>query len=441
MDIHSDTFISYLRSALNHLYEPNQLRRSPLAALLGLAGRVDTPVALQKVLIEAIEQLKPGDDDPSNSRAWLIHDVLFLRYVRGYSREAVSSQLGISDRQLSRDQRAAIDALSLYLWKTYNLEDRAQSPFPAAPGGGQPGAEEGDSSTTRLPPVSEEARELSWRENLPAERTSLWKPVLQSVLELLHPLVREHNVQLHYHPAADAPDLLIAQNALRQSLLILLGWMIPLSRQGELTLLPSVHGNEFILKACAALPGGEGLSAVFDRELPPRIAAARQLLELAGGSIDLECSPFQARFSLSLPALAQVPVLVIDDNLDTIHLFERYAQGTRYALAGVTEPGDIPRLVEKYKPKIILLDVMMPETDGWDILTQLRHCLKNQPVSIVICSIMPMEGLARSLGANGFLQKPVLPLDFLRKLDEQVEQFSTGIPTGNETTHDNLSIE
>jgi hypothetical protein len=152
MDIHSDTFISYLRSALNHLYEPDQLRRSPLAALLGLAGRVDTPVALQKVLIEAIEQLKPGDDDPSNSRAWLIHDVLFLRYVRGYSREAVSSQLGISDRQLSRDQRAAIDALSLYLWKTYNLEDRAQSPFPAAPGGGKPGAEEGDSSTTRLPP-------------------------------------------------------------------------------------------------------------------------------------------------------------------------------------------------------------------------------------------------------------------------------------------------
>jgi CheY-like chemotaxis protein len=110
-------------------------------------------------------------------------------------------------------------------------------------------------------------------------------------------------------------------------------------------------------------------------------------------------------------------------------------------LAGVTEPGDIPRLVEKYKPKIILLDVMMPETDGWDILTQLRHCLKNQPVSIVICSIMPMEGLARSLGANGFLQKPVLPLDFLRKLDEQVEQFSSGFPTGNETTHDNLSIE
>jgi hypothetical protein len=104
--------------------------------------------------------------------------------------------------------------------------------------------------------------------------------------------------------------------------------MIPLSRQGELTLLPSVHGNEFILKACAALPGGEGLSAVFDRELPPSIAAARQLLELAEGQSTWNAA-FPGPVHPILPALAQAPVLVTDDNLDTIHFFERYAQGTR----------------------------------------------------------------------------------------------------------------
>ncbi len=151
---------------------------------------------------------------------------------------------------------------------------------------------------------------------------------------------------------------------------------------------------------------------------------SRQLLERVRGSISLVVETNSLKLTISIPAIAEIPVLVIDDNLDTIQLFQRYVQGTRYSIVGATEPGEIDRLVEKHQPRIILLDVMMPETDGWDLLTRLRQNLQNQNVAILICSILPMESVARSLGADGFLQKPLLPQDFLQRLDEQIEQLA-----------------
>ena len=67
----------------------------------------------------------PSDRATTSRRSrasWLVYDVLFFRYVRGYAREAVANQLGISDRQLSREQRTAIETLALCLLETYPLE-------------------------------------------------------------------------------------------------------------------------------------------------------------------------------------------------------------------------------------------------------------------------------------------------------------------------------
>ena len=98
MDINFDQFITYLRSALHQLYEPDQLRHSPLASILGVAARVDSPSALQEILMQAIEAFRPADGESQLSPGGIVYEVLFFRYVRGYSREAVANQLGISDR-------------------------------------------------------------------------------------------------------------------------------------------------------------------------------------------------------------------------------------------------------------------------------------------------------------------------------------------------------
>lgn len=131
--------------------------------------------------------------------------------------------------------------------------------------------------------------------------------------------------------------------------------------------------------------------------------------------------------------LPQIQVLVIDDNADIIHLFQRYVQGTRYSVVGLQDPTAVAEWIERIDPRILLLDVMMPGLDGWDLLTQLRLKQQLRRSAVLICSILPQERLAISLGADGFLQKPVLPQDFLNALDGQLARLEARLAREGDT--------
>ncbi len=72
---------------------------------------------------------------------------------------------------------------------------------------------------------------------------------------------------------------------------------------------------------------------------------------------------------------------------------------------------------------MILLDVMMQHVDGWQVLSDLRQEPTTSHIPVIICTILPVEGMALSLGANAFLQKPVSQQQFLHALDEQCQPF------------------
>jgi CheY-like chemotaxis protein len=68
-------------------------------------------------------------------------------------------------------------------------------------------------------------------------------------------------------------------------------------------------------------------------------------------------------------------------------------------------------------PQAILLDVMMPQVDGWKVLARLRQHPATEQIPVIVCTIMAQEELALALGAGGFLRKPVSRQDFLDALD------------------------
>jgi CheY-like chemotaxis protein len=429
MDINNEQFVILLRSALHYLYDPDQLRRSPLTIFFDVSNRVDAAFALQKILIDAIEGIRPEENEPPQSRGWLLHDVLFFRYVHGYERHAVANQLGISDRQLSRDQRAALETLAQYLWKTYDLEGSTMSNLSLASSSQPSDSAEGIPVTTA--PISRgENDQFSWIGDLPAEKPSVWKYTVLSVLELLRQLISQNEVQFVYEPSAELPDLLVPQNALRHSLLNILGLMIPLAQRGKLFLIPKLNSQALSMTIAIPSSGNPHLLPNASVMSQPSIGVAQQLVERVGGSLHFIEKPEQVEVAFTIPALAQIPVLIIDDNADIIQLFQRYAQGTRYTVVGASGPAEFYQLLDQIHPRIILMDVMMPELDGWDLLSQLRQEKPIQNTAIIICSILPQESLARSLGADSFLQKPVLPQDFLQALDEQMNHLADEPRTG-----------
>jgi len=424
-----DQFVGYLRSALHHLYDPDQLRRSPLAALFGVGG-FDAAAALQRILTDAIEALQPSPTEPPQSRAWRIYDALAYRYVRGFDRAVVADQLGISGRQLRREQRAALEVLAEYLQRKFGLTASAQdavsadAPAPAVHATDEATANENprgdDASRPAHPmaaPTSPRAEAPAWLRDLPPEKHTELGQLLPATLDLAQPLARQWGVELKGILAEEARAYAAPQGALRHALLNLLGIAIPRGRDGTVTVSVALAGAMMHLTVTAegAAVAPAALSA---RELSS-LEVARRLAEVAGGDLSLGDAsgggPFVA--CLNLPAVEHISVLAGDDNADTLQLFERYTAGTRYALSSTREPGQCLRLTQELEPDIIILDVMMPEIDGWDLLAQLRGDPATTGVPIIICTVLPQEALALALGADAFLQKPVGREDFLAALD------------------------
>ena len=59
------------------------------------------------------------------------------------------------------------------------------------------------------------------------------------------------------------------------------------------------------------------------------------------------------------------------------------------------------------RPQVILLDVMMPQMDGWSVLTAIRSDPDLAATPVIMVSFVHEEGLAASLGANDYLSKPI----------------------------------
>jgi CheY-like chemotaxis protein len=420
MELNNDQLNGYLRSALHFLYDPSQLRRSPLVDLFNVSKEPNPSAALQKILLDAIEKIRPGQNEPAQARGWLLHDVLFLRYIRGYEREALMSQLALSDRQLSREQKAAIEILGQSLAHDFNLQINLGSPAHSS----ATATPLETSSAANIPPApAVEGPAFSWVENLPTERFASWKSILQSVIELLLPVIQKNNIDFEAHPLEGLPDFRVPQSTLRHSLMNIIGVMIPFAQGRHMGLEAGVMDQALTITSTIrpAQPAGYGDPA---QELQlASFEVASSLLERVKGILEFKAGDLAIETVITIPAIEEIPVLVIDDNQDTIQLFQRYAQGTRYSILSAASAIELHTLLEQVHPRIILLDLMMPEIDGWDILSSLRQMPLDPPAALVVCSILPMEKVAQSVGADGFLQKPVLPQDFLRKMDEQLNNL------------------
>ena len=61
---------------------------------------------------------------------------------------------------------------------------------------------------------------------------------------------------------------------------------------------------------------------------------------------------------------------------------------------------------------------MMPGKDGWEGLQTFKNNLNTSQIPIVVCSVMKQKELALSLGANYFIEKPIVESKLLDIIDE-----------------------
>jgi CheY-like chemotaxis protein len=402
-----DQFTSYLRSALHNLYYPDQLRRSPLTEIFGIDQQFNVSSLLQRILIDAIEKLKPGQGEPPQSRSWRIYEALVYRYIRQFDREVVANQLGISGRQFRREQKTAIEALADSLTREYSLETR----FPDIPEGKISG--ETNSSEEFKEPVPDE---LSWLKDNQDHGPTIVKQVIKAVLNLSRPLAERFAVQINCSVEENIPDLDIPTLALRHILLTLLNIAIPQAGGKSLNIFVTSSERKVSVEMAPQGPL-ERTNERLESDQKSMLIVQR-LMKMFNGTFTLSHDPGYYSVKLTFPPIEKIPVLIIDDNPDAILLFQRYVFNTRYIVTGVREPEKAVHLAEVISPKIIIVDLMMPGVDGWEVISQIRQNPLTSATPVVVVSILPQESLARAMGVNAFLQKPINQNDFLNLLNQ-----------------------
>jgi signal transduction histidine kinase/CheY-like chemotaxis protein len=109
-------------------------------------------------------------------------------------------------------------------------------------------------------------------------------------------------------------------------------------------------------------------------------------------------------------------VVLVDDDVAMHDLIKRTISKLNLTLLGATNSEKGMELIREVKPKLILLDVLMPGRDGWSLLKECKTDKELKDIPVIMISQLNQSNLAASLGANDYLTKPIDRSHFINTL-------------------------
>lgn len=102
-------------------------------------------------------------------------------------------------------------------------------------------------------------------------------------------------------------------------------------------------------------------------------------------------------------------ILVVDDSPDNLLLIQSILEGEEFALVTAKDGTEALELAESQCFDLILLDVMMPDIDGFEVTRRLRDNpdLPYIPILLITAHAQPSVALGLDIGADDFIRKPV----------------------------------
>jgi CheY-like chemotaxis protein len=393
--------IAHLRRALHHLYDPAELRRSPLLEMFGLPEPDDRVAALRKLLNNAINTITPDADTPAAANSRRYYELLTYRFVEQSSQREVAADMALSVRHLQRLEAAALQVLASQLADTYGLTLAPEDePLPDV---------ESDEAI-QPPPTSQEIDFLQTA--YPSELVSLSR-LVDEATGTLAPLLQAQ--QLHVTTDFDPtlPRVWAQLIPLRQAMLHLLSLLAQAYPDGDLSVAGRRRPSDVLLLVEMTAP--QPLPQVTEG-----LPLVGQLVGSSKGAFTHSWDNGLFRGEIRLPVRELTPIAAVDDNKDALQLIDRFLVGTRYQFIGISSPSEVMETIANGKVAAVVLDIMLPDIDGWSLLARIRQSTFGQDLPVIISTILPQERLALMLGANAFLHKPFTKEQLLALLDRLI---------------------
>ncbi len=394
-----------LYEALPHLNDPVYQPPVLLWQVLGVPQQQGVK-EMQSALIKAIEALKPAPDVAPYAHSRRIYELLYLRYRQGLTQEETSDRMKLSIRQIRREQKRAIHNLAQWLWGQRRTDTPAVAGTPSADGG----------NIETDPWRSQVQQELAiLQQNVPETKSEV-AAVIARVVQVGQVLTAKHNIQLKVDPIPKNLTAVIQPSALRQILLTAIEKLVQLMASGEIVLLAEMAGDIITL----TVTGGPIVTDTLPDSAPlPSSDLIQELLGDQGDTLNIRRAAETIVFRFRLPSAGDpISVLVVDDNADLATFFRISVTNTPYQIIHLADGERLFETIAVTKPNLIILDVLLPGMDGWELLAYLHGHPDTRAIPIIVCSVIRREELALALGASLFLPKPVRRREFIEALDE-----------------------
>lgn len=383
----SQDFVQQIRDLLENLYDFPLLQKKVLVSTSPEAGHPPLEITGQKarkLVLDALEKIGGEKGLPFRSSQARIYNLLRLHYIEGMEVQQVAQELGLSPRQVYRDLHAGDEHIASIVWE--NLSSL-------------PSTGEKMASTETVLEDGHLQMETQFQSTDMNELVSV-------VCNTVQPLSALRSVSIDLHLPERSVIIPTDEMIARQVITGLLSLAIQQALAGsvEVNLLP--RGDDCLLQIIFHAAG------IPEKRSDPSIDLYAQNL---GWSLHQKVNAGKVEIIIKIKTRQQV-CLVIDDHQGFIELLERYlADYSLHIVASNNGPKGI-ELAQQIQPKVILLDVMVPEMDGWQILQRLHSTPVTRAIPVIICSVFYDPDLAFTLGAVYVLKKPVRKEDLIGAL-------------------------
>jgi CheY-like chemotaxis protein len=394
-------FLNDVKDILNHLSDPAYLENHNLTNLFykgddsALAIRMHS---LRETIQQGIDFLRPPEGTPVNASEWRCYKILTFRYFQLKEWHVIEEELGLSQRQVQRDLKKGLDALISILWDHYVSQNQVEN---------------------QSNNVQEELIE-TYDQELIKEELKNWEisydlinlsQILEQALQLCKSFLKTelHNRVNMLDVDADL-NVLVDQVLTKQGLYKVFS-MIGSSPDNLQVHLRTRKLNEYFFE----------LSFSFNTENLNTIehwSIAQLFFTIQGLTHSITKNENQSVISVILPVKKQISCLVIDDVESVRRLIERMLGSYGIQVFGADNYYTALNLIQLVKPDFILLDILMPKMDGWQMIKNLKSNPETSDIPVIICSVLFEPELSQAVKASAYIRKPINRLELIQTLQE-----------------------